>query len=116
MNERDYFCLNKWLAGDGGFEGDGPIRYSYKNPGDDDDKKLFNLVFRKVRAGIETAFPRVCRWFPILGNNKREWNYGDDVMQLSIHASSKLHNWMMNTENLSYVALSSAEIIFRPYY
>ena len=46
----------------------------------------------------------------------RKWNHGDDVMQLSIHAASKLHNWMMNTENLSYDALSSPEHIFRPYY
>ena len=57
MNEAQYFSLNEWLAGDGGFEGDCPIRYSYKNPGLNEDKKLFNLVFREVRTGIETAFP-----------------------------------------------------------
>lgn len=116
MNEGEYFSAGQWLASDGGFEGDGPVRYSYKNPGADEDKKLFNLAFREVRTGIETSFARVCAWFPILGNNKRKWNHGDDVMQLSIHAASKLHNWIMNTENLSYSALTSAENHFRPYY
>ena len=40
----------------GGFHGDGPIKFSYDNPGRNQDKITFNLIFKEVRAGIETAF------------------------------------------------------------
>lgn len=86
MNAGAYFSLGEWMASDGGFKGDGPIRYSFKNPGADETKKLYNLVFKEVRAGIETAFSRVCAWFPIMGNNKRKWQHGDDILQYAVHA------------------------------
>lgn len=116
MQEGLWFDDGQYIASDGGFEGDGAVRYSYKDCGNDVDKITFNQAFREVRTGIETAFSRVCKWFPILGNNKRKWNYDDTTMQLAIHAASRLHNWMMNTENLSYDAITSPETYFKAYY
>ena len=83
---------NQFVASDGGFHGDGPIQCSFDNPGSNENKKQFNLVFKEVRAGIETAFARVCAWFPILRLNKSKWNYCDETLQLSVHAASRLHN------------------------
>ena len=116
MNAGEYFTPGEWMASDGGFEGDGPIRFSYKNPGANEEKKTYNLAFKEVRAGIETAFARVCTWFPLLGNNKQKWNHGDDILQFAVHASARLHNFIVNTENLSYAAATSAENIFKSYY
>jgi len=111
-----YFCGLQYVASDGGFHGDGPVKFSYDNPGNDPVKKAFNLVFREVRTGIETAFARICVWFPILGTNKGKWNYSEETLQLSVHAAARLHNWLMNTENLSYSAVESPESYFKSYY
>jgi len=111
-----YFCGQQYVASDGGFHGDGPIKFSYDNPGNDQIKKMFNLVFREARTGIETAFARICNWFPILGTNKGKWNYSEETLQLSVHAAARIHNWLMNTENLSYSAIESPESYFRTYY
>ena len=116
MQKGMYFTDDQWLACDGGFMGDGPIKCSYDNPGNNAVKIAYNLIFKEVRAGIETAFSRVCMWFPILGVNKAKWNYDSYTLELSIHAASKLHNWLMNTEGLSYSANTSAENMFRPFY
>lgn len=116
LQEGQWFSDGQWIASDGGIDGDGPVRCSFKNPGDDIYRKMFNLLFRKVRAGIETAFCRVCRWFPILGVDKAKWNYDDKVLKYSVHAACRLHNWMMNTEHLSYDAFTSAENMFAGYY
>ena len=116
MQEGSWFDIGQYLATDGGFFGDGPIRFSYNDCENDLNKILYNLTFKEVRMGIETAFSRVCRWFPLLGNNKAKFNYDDHTMQLAIHAASLLHNWMMNTENLSYDSLSSPETYFKAYY
>jgi len=111
-----YFCGLQYVASDGGFHGDGPVKFSYDNPGNDAVKKSFNLIFIEVRTGIETAFARICNWFPILGTNKGKWNYSEESLQLSIHAAARLHNWLMNTENLSYSALESPVSYFKKFY
>ena len=116
MQKGFYFDVGQWVAADGGFHGDGPVRASYDNPGVNEARKLFNVVFREVRVGIETAFARMCNWFPILGVNKGASNYDDETTMLSIHAACRLHNWIMNTENLCYDAETSAENYFRPFY
>lgn len=116
LQEGLFFSPGEYVMNDGGFEGDGPCKSSYPNPGADIDKKLFNVAFKEVRQGIETAYSRTCRWFPILGNNKQKWNYSDTVLQLAVHAASRLHNFIMNTENLSYDALSNPENWYRDYY
>ena len=97
---------------------DGPIKASHKNPGqgENEARVVYNLAFQEVRKTVETAFSRVCMWFPILGNNKDKWNYSDEVLLLSVHAASRMHNWMMNTENLSYGAIESAEVLFAEHY
>ena len=51
-----------------------------------------------------------------LGVNKEKWNYNSYTLHLSIQAASKPHNWLMNTEGLSYDTLTSAETMFRAYY
>ena len=52
----------------------------------------------------------------IAEGNKAKWNYTSYTLHLSIQAASKLYNWLMNTEGLSYDALTSAETMFRAYY
>jgi hypothetical protein len=116
LQEYEYFTPGEFLSSDGGFEGDGPFRCSYKNPGPIDDRQIYNLVWKEVRQGIENSYGRIGSWFPLLGNNKKRLNYSDDVIKYAIHAASRLHNWMLNTEGLSYSALTSPEIFFRAYY
>jgi hypothetical protein len=128
-NDRSYFTSNslyseeglwfsdgEWLASDGGFIGDGPVKFSYNNPGNDLHKKTYNLAFREVRSTIENAFGRVANWFPLFGNNKSRLNYNTETTMLAIHASSRLHNWLMNTNDLSYDCATSAETYFKSYY
>ena len=112
----EYFSPGEWASTDGGFEGDGPIRYSFKNIGGSPERQSYNLAYKEVRMGIENAFGRVGMWFPLLGNNKKRLNYSDNVIKYAIHAASRLHNWILNTENLSYSANTSAEVFFRSYY
>ena len=44
LQEGNYFSGDEFVAVDGGFEGDGGLPGSYKNPGQDKIKKLFNLT------------------------------------------------------------------------
>jgi hypothetical protein len=46
-------------------------------------------------------------WFPLIGNNKRKLPYSDKVLLLAIHAAIRLHNFIMNSEQLSHSALES---------
>ena len=111
-----FFDRDQFLAADGGFEGDGPVRCSYKNPGNDELKKTFNNAFREVRAGIETAFNRLVTWFPLLGVNKNKWNYSDITFQYAVHAAARLHNWLMDIDSLSYDAEANPSNYFRHFY
>jgi len=44
LQEGNYFSEDEFVAVDSGFEGDGRLRFSYKNPGQDEIKKPFNLT------------------------------------------------------------------------
>ena len=89
---------------------------SYKNPGNDEVKKLFNLTWSEVRTGVENIYSRFAAWFPLLGNNKRKLNYSEHMLILAVQAAVQLHNFIMNTENLSYDAYESAEMQVQEYY
>ena len=94
MNAGAYFSPGEKVASDGGFRGDGPTLISY-DVLDTEEKQLFNLAFKEVRVGIENAFGRVQRWFPILGQATKYWPYDEELLNLSVGAATKLHNWMM---------------------
>jgi len=38
------------------------------------------------------------------------------MLILAVQAAVRLHNFIMNTENLSYAAYESAEMVFQQYY
>jgi hypothetical protein len=110
FQEGQFFSDDQWVSSDGAFEGDGRFLCSYRNPGND------NLAFREVRQGVENSYGRVGMWFPLLGNNKKKLPYSETVLFLAIHAAARLHNWIMDTENLSYSAIESPAGLFRNYY
>jgi hypothetical protein len=56
LQEGDYFSEDEVAAFDGAFKGDGHLRCSCKNPGNEKVKKLFNLAFHEVRTGIENSY------------------------------------------------------------
>ncbi len=88
----------------------------YKNPGQDEIKKLFNLTWREVRSGVENSYARVVTWFPLLGYNKKKLNYSENILMLAVQAAVRLHNFIMNSEQLSYAAYESPEMHFSEYY
>ena len=96
--EGEFFLEDEFVAADGAFEGDGCLRCSYKNPGNDDIKKLWNLAFQIVRTGEENSYQRTGAWFPLIGNNKHKVPYSDKVLFLAIHVAIRLHNFIMNSE------------------
>jgi len=55
-------------------------------------------------------------WFPLIGNNKCKLPYSDQVLFLAIHAAIRLHNFIMNSEQLSYSALESVDNMYVNYY
>ena len=114
--EEDYFSENEWVSSDGAFDGDGRFLCSCKNPSNDPVKIRYNLALREVRQGVENSYQRVGAWFPLLGNNKKKLPYSEKVFFLAVHAATRLHNWIMDSENLSYSALESPEGLFRNYY
>jgi hypothetical protein len=73
LQEGEYFAEAKFIAADGGFEGDGRFKCSHKNPGNNPVKIILNLTWREVHNGVENKYQRVGAWFPLLGNNKRNW-------------------------------------------
>ncbi len=83
---------------------------SYKNPGNDCNKIIFNLAFHEVRTGAENSYQRVGAWFPLLGNNKHKLPYKEHTLILAIQAAAQLHNFILNTEHLSYSAYESTEM------
>jgi hypothetical protein len=116
LQEGEFFSEDEFVAADGAFEGDGRLRCSYKNPGNDDVKKLWNLAFQEVRTGVENSYQRTGAWFPLIGNNKRKLPYSDKVLFLAIHAAIRLHNFTMNSEQLSYAAQESVDNLYVNYY
>ena len=115
LNAGKYFSDGEWLACDGGFRGDGPQMYSYDDlsePG----REIYNLAFREVRVGVENAFGRVQMWFPIFGAQQRYWHYDLELLELSIEAAMRLHNWMLRKRGLSYDAQASNRNHLRDHY
>jgi hypothetical protein len=116
LQEGKYFSDGQFVAADGGFEGEGRFCCSYKNPGNDVHKRVFNLAWREVRMGVENSYCRLCQWFPLLGNNKKRLNYSENIIFLAVQASVRLHNYIMNTEKLSYAAYESCELHYSNYF
>jgi hypothetical protein len=104
------------VAAGGDFEGEGRFKCSYKNPVNNEVKKLFNLTWHEVWTGVENSYYRVAAWFPVLGNRKKNHNYSENIFILSVQAAVELHNFIMNMENLSYAAYESPEIHFSQYF
>jgi hypothetical protein len=74
------FLPGEFLASDGGFEGDGCMKCSYKDPGNDEAKKLFNITWcEQVRTGVKNSYQRTGAWLPLLGNNKRKLLYSEKL-------------------------------------
>jgi len=72
---------------DDDFKGDGCLHCSFKNPGNDEAKKLWNLAFHEVRTGVGKSYQRTGAWFSLIGNNKCKLPYSDKVLFLAIHAA-----------------------------
>jgi hypothetical protein len=64
LQEVDFFSPDGFVASDGGFDGDGKFKCSYKNPGNYPNKILFNLGWREDRTGIENSYQRVVPGIP----------------------------------------------------
>jgi len=60
--------------------------------------------------GVENSYARVGTWFPLLGNNKKKLNYSENILMLAVQAAVRLHDFIMNTEQLSYAAYESPEM------
>jgi hypothetical protein len=72
--------------------------------------------FREVRTGVENSYQKTGAWFPLIGNNKHKLPYSEKVLFLAIHAAIRLHNFNMNSEQLSYSALESVDNLYTNYY
>ena len=103
--KRLFFSENQCVAADGGFEGDGPVIYSFDNP-NTEERVLYNLAFKEVRMSVENAFGRVQMWFPILGVQRKYWNYDEEMLCLAVEACCKLHNWIIRSRGLRYDPIS----------
>jgi hypothetical protein len=112
LQEGEFFLDNEFIAANGAFEGDGHLHCSFKNPGNNEAKKLWNLAFPEVRTGVENSYQRTGAWFPLIGNNKHKLPYSDQVMFLAIYAAIRLHNFIMNSEQLSYSVLESVDNLY----
>jgi len=115
LNRGLYFSAGERLIGDGIFAGDGPITVSLRNPGNDIDSQYFNNAFKLMRMTVETSYKRVEDWFPILGNAKKMWNYSTYLLQLSIHAAVRLHNWLLRIRDLNYNVATNPSYLFYDY-
>jgi hypothetical protein len=63
-------------------------------------------VWRIAMAELDFGFPD---WVII----RRNYHILKKVLFLAIHAAARLHNWIMDSENLSYSATDSPEGFFR---
>ena len=105
LQEGEFFSDDEFVAADGTFEVDGHLWCSFKNPGNDKVKRLWNLAFCEVRMGMDNSSQRRGAWFPLLGNIKCNLPYSDKVLFLATHAAIRQHNFIMNSKQLSYSAL-----------
>ena len=55
-------------------------------------------------------------WFPIFGAQQRYWHYDMELLELSIEAAMRLHNWMLRKRGLSYDAQASNRNHLRYHY
>jgi hypothetical protein len=115
MQSGRFFSPGEILACDGGFKGDGPHILSYDIL-DDEGKRTFNLAFKEVRMGVENAFGRVQKWFPLLGLQRQYWNYDMELLELATDAAMKLHNYMLRSRGLSYNAEDDPNLFHRDLY
>ena len=72
----------------------------------------FNTAFTEFRKGVENSYGRVQMWFPILGNSKSKWNYDHITLNYSVHACSRLHNWLMHARHLNYDPTADPKYLF----
>jgi hypothetical protein len=115
LNRGQYLTPEEKIAADGGFTGIGPTLISY-DVCDTEEKRIYNAAFTEVRKGVECAFNRIQRWFPITGVNKAYWNYDHRLLSLAINASTRLHNWLMRTRGLEYNAENNPYNHYRDMY
>jgi hypothetical protein len=85
VQEGNYFSDDEFVAVHGGFEGDGRLRCSYKTPGQDETKKLFNLSWQEVRTAVKNSYARVGACFPFWATIKK-LNYSENMLMLAIQA------------------------------
>jgi len=91
--ERDrFFTADEKVAADGGFRGNGPLIYSWDNPGNDPAKQAFNVAFNEVRKYKENNYGRVKSSFPILGRARLRFDSSAEIKILTIHAAFRLHH------------------------
>ncbi len=50
------------------------------------------------------------------GITKKKLNYSENMLILAVQAAVRLHNFIMNTEDLSYAAYESPEMVFQRYF
>ncbi len=67
--------------------------------------KLWNSTFPEVRNDVENSYQSTGAWFSLLGNYKHKLPYSDKVLFLAIHAAIRLHDFIMNSEQLSHSAV-----------
>lgn len=112
-----YFSADEHLASDGTFRGDGDLLCSYDDPGAAGyGGDLFDAVFKEGRMQIENAFNRQGSWFARLGVNRKYWNCKDDLLDLTVHAATRLHNWIMYNRALNYDAATNPNYLFRRFH
>ena len=78
----------------------------------DGSKAAFNLAFTEYRKGVENSYGRLQTWFPTVGNNKSKWNYDHTTLMLTIHACTRLHNWIMQERKLNYNPTTDPAYLF----
>ena len=66
--------------------------------------------------GVENAFGRVQRWFPILGVQRSYWNNDIELLELATEAAMKLHNFMLRSRGISYNAEEDPHNYYRHLY
>ena len=115
MDQGLYFDDDQFVAVDGGFDGDGPLRSSFREP-NTPARVAFNLAFKEVRLQIENVYGRIQNWFGVLGNKKAKFNCNPTLLSLSIQAACRLHNWMLHTRKLNYDPILNRRYLFREYY
>ena len=116
MDRVNYFTLAQWLGADGIFKGDGPVCCSYQFIANDAEKELFNAIYTEKRKPVENALGRTESWFPILGKYNKYFRGNKILLALTIHASVRLHNWLLRIRKLDYNASTSPACLFRNFH